>query len=111
MDKIHKTSPDEKDLKIFELSINDPTITDKEIADQIGMTREAITKRKNREGYAGLVNDARVSLNSRLREISHKAAIELEKLLSDPDPKIRILAISLALKYKPGPSLFEDLTG
>ncbi|MCK6598843.1 MAG: AsnC family protein [Bdellovibrionaceae bacterium] len=102
MDESHKTSQfDEKDQKILDISVNNPHITDSEIAQKVGLTRESVVRRRKREGYQFLLKDSAKSTKLKLEEIATKAVAELDVLVCDPDPKVRIAAIALALKYLP----------
>lgn len=106
----HKTSQlDEIDLKIFELSLKEPGITDQEIGDQVGLCRESVLRRKKGKSYQTALCSANESVIVRLRRVSKKAASELEKLLDDPDPRIRLAAVAITLKFMPQPTLSESL--
>jgi hypothetical protein len=103
----HKTSqPDEIDIKILELSLANPHTTDEEIGKVVGLTRESVLRRKQRAGYQSLLTPTLNITQSCLERIFKKAINELETLLDDPDSRIRLTAISLALKFMPEQAKF-----
>ncbi len=101
--KNHKTShySDEIDQQILNLKCEHPAITDNEIGKAVGLSREAVTRRRNRRPYQeALVASHKVTLAS-LEKLFSKAIGELGNLIQDPDPRIRLMASSAILKQMP----------
>ena len=89
------------DQKILSLSLQTPSITDAEIGEQVGLSRSAVTKRKLREGYQNaLDSNFRITQGS-LQQLLSKAIHEIGALVDHPDPRIRLSASSVILKFMP----------
>lgn len=76
------------------------------------MSRESVTRRKNRAGYQSLLEINAEKIHNKLSDVVNRSVNELEALLSDPDPKIRLGAAALALKFLPtnDPSRTQNLS-
>jgi transcriptional regulator with XRE-family HTH domain len=85
----------------MELSLANPAITDKEIADQLGMSRSAVTRRKSGDGYRSIFMSALQNSQQNLMVLMDKAVAELGRSLEDPDPRIRLAAASNIMKHMP----------
>lgn len=98
----HKTSQaDLIDKKILDLTSQNPKITDEEIGNELGLSREAVNRRKKRKGFQLLLQENLEVSKNNINNLVRKSLSELEYLLSDPDPRIRLTAVSLALKFMP----------
>lgn len=100
--KQHKTPhPDAVDIKIMELSLSNPTITEQEIADQLGLSRSAVTRRKGSDNYRSIFLSSFQNAQQNLMVLMDRAVAELRKSLDDPDPRIRLAAASNIMKHMP----------
>ncbi len=80
------------DLKITSLLIENPSLTDQEIADQIGVSRQTINRRKNSPEVKGLIHSALSIPQQEVRRLTAKALRRLEELLDHEDAKVRLAA-------------------
>lgn len=78
-----------------------PGMTDKQIGELVGLSREAVVRRRKRPGYNEVFSEACQSAQDNLKLLFNKAVLELGKALDDPDPKIRLLAASQVMKHLP----------
>ena len=83
-------SADSLVMRIASLLIETPSITDQEIADQVGLGRQAVNRRRNSEPVKQLIQSILSIPKREIRRITAKALHRLEQLLDDPNPEIRL---------------------
>jgi hypothetical protein len=93
--KSDSSEPDFLDTVIVSKLIERPAATDQEIADELGVSRQTISRRKNGPGVKKMLRATLLVPESLVRRMIIKSLDRLEYLLDDPDPKIR-LTVSLA---------------
>jgi hypothetical protein len=100
--KRHKTrQADAIDMKIMELCLSHPELTDLEIGQRVGLSRSAVIKRRKHEAYVSLFERAFENAQTNLKALMEKAVAEMGRSLNDPDPRIRLAAASQILKHMP----------
>ena len=99
--KRHKRSPDVVDLSILKVGLENPSFTDEEIAKEIGMSREAVNRRKKGMGYQAALHESAKTTEGSIQSLISKSVSELHNLVGDPDPRIRLSAIALVLRFMP----------
>lgn len=100
--KRHKTSQtDAVDLRIAELSLSRPDLTDSEIGKIVGLSRGAVVRRKQRDGYEVIFLDMQVQAQNNILNLFTKATSVLCELLDDSDSRIRLMAAAQILKLMP----------
>ena len=100
--KRHKTAqPDAIDWKIAELSVTNPSITDAQIGKEVGLSRGAVTRRRQRPAFQSIFDRSVKHAQANLMLLMEKAVSELGSCLNNPDPKIRLAAAVQILKQMP----------
>lgn len=84
------------ELKIAAMLLESPAITDQEIADKLGLSRQTINRKKNSAVVQSIIKKALSIPEREVRRLTVKALQRLEALLDDDDPRIRLSA-TLAL--------------
>ena len=89
-----------KQEKALELMIKG--VNDLEVAKKIGVTRQTISNWRHKDAvFVSTLEEARIALREKhkdsLNRLVDKAIAELEKLIDEDDPKIRIQVIKLVL--------------
>jgi hypothetical protein len=98
---------DALDKRILQLELSYPSITDQEIADEIGVDRKTVNRRRLAEKYQKAIHSFLAEPIETIKASLQKAARVLVKALESDDEKIRvgaaikILASEGVLKLRP----------
>ena len=101
--------PDAVDIKIAEISLANPHMTDEEIGLAVGLSRGAVNRRKRRDGYHSIFTKALQDAQKDIMILMRKATAVLGTSLEDPDSRVRLLAATHILKHMPEIILNPDL--
>lgn len=85
--------------RIAQLVIERPAITDAEIANEVGLSRQTVNRHRNSDAVRGLLVTYLTISEKRLRRLMSKSLDRLEAALDDSDPKIRMAAATRLIKY------------
>ncbi len=96
--KRDKIQLDAVDAKLARLLIETPAMTDQELADKLGISRQTANRRKNGPSVQKLVRTALAIPEREMRRLTTKALARLEALLDDEDPKIKLAAATALAK-------------
>lgn len=83
---------------IASLLIENPSITDQEISEKIGLCRQSVNTHRNSKEVCKLLKESLSIPVDEVRRISAKALVRLEQMLDHEDPKIRLTATLSLLK-------------
>ena len=100
---------DEIDRKLVLHLIENPSYSDQELGERLGLGRQAINRRRNSEAVKNELNDFTGLRKAEVRRVSTKAFRKLEELIDDPDPRIAFQAASNLVKM--GLDVRGDLKG
>lgn len=92
---------DPMDLQIATLLIENPSITDHDIAEKVGISRQTVNRRRNSPSVREFVFSVLSIPQREVRRVTAKALMRLEQLLDDPDPEIRLKATIALAKLTP----------
>jgi hypothetical protein len=90
------------DAKIASLLIESPSMTDQEIASQVGISRQAVNRRKNAPAVQDLVRSVLAIPEREIRRLTAKALLRLEEMLDHEDPRIKLAATMALVKLSEG---------
>jgi len=94
---------DELDHKIVHFLIERPSISDRELGDELGIGRQTANRRRRSQRVQKRLIEILSLTEKRMRRVSVKAMRRIEDLLDDPNPKIRLDAAKSLIEL--GPSL------
>jgi DNA-binding Lrp family transcriptional regulator len=90
---------DEVDRSIAFYAIENPSITDEEIAQKLKLSRQTVNRRRRGAAVSAIVEKTLALPKRELRRVVVKSMSRLEALLDDPDPRIVLMASSQLLKF------------
>ena len=86
------------DRQIISNLIQEPGLTDKEVGQKVGLSRQAIVKRKAKERFQKLYLQRLNEIDDHTRSLVFKSLGTLNQLMDDPDPRIRLAAAIPVIK-------------
>ena len=92
---------DSIDVRIASMLIENPAVTDQDIATKLGVSRQTINRRRNSAPVREFVFSVLSIPQREVRRVTAKALIRLEQFLDDPDPEIRLKATIALVKLTP----------
>jgi len=87
-----ETNLNELDKKIVEFKIENPAITNQEIADRLGLSRVTISKHFNSEGVQNYLKEHHLTTLDRFTDIREKALTRIEELIESSEDKVAVIA-------------------
>jgi hypothetical protein len=85
-------SYDDLDQSIAAILIASPSMTDAELGDRVGLSRQAVNKRRNSASLKRLLNDQYAISTDNIKRLISKSLKTLEECLDSPDERIRLAA-------------------
>lgn len=92
-------TPDAIDAQLAHLLIESPSLTDQELADKLGISRQTANRRKNAQAVQKIIRSTLSMPEKEMRRLTKKALSRLEALLDNEDPKVKLSAILALMKY------------
>jgi len=88
---------DARDRRILQLLVDHPEMTSREIGNQIGVSQPAISKRRNKPAFKKAYADLMSTTDELMARAQRMSARRLLTMIKDPDKKIALEAMKLAL--------------
>lgn len=101
MDEQNQTKSDtfdELDRAVARLVIENPSISDLQIAKQFGVTRQTVNRRRNSDAVKKLVAHALSLPTEEIKRLVAKSLCVLERHIGSKDPRISLTAIGQIMK-------------
>ena len=89
------------DFAIVRELISDPSATDMDIAQKVGVSRQTINRRRNSTGVKSVLAEGWKVSGEDVRRLVGKALNRLELALDSPDERIAIVAATQLIKLAP----------
>ena len=86
------------DLKIAQLLVEQPSITDKEVAEKLGVSRMLVNRRRNGVAVQDALATALAIPTEELRRLMVKSLNRIEELLDSHEPRLRAMAATQLLR-------------
>lgn len=101
---------DEVDKGILGIVLQRPATTDREIGVLVGLSREAVNRRRNRPAFAKALQESQLDALTIIQSNQATAARTLGTLLADTDPRLRLSAASIHIQplLRSAPKAGED---
>ncbi len=87
---------DNLDQKIASLVAANPSITDSELSEELGYSRQTVNKRRNSKSVIGILKSINDQSTDKILSVFNKSIAVVEESLSDTDSRVRL---SAALGY------------
>lgn len=92
---------DPMDIQIATMLIENPAVTDQDIATRLSISRQTVNRRRNSPSLREFVFSVLSIPQREVRRVTAKALMRLEQLLDDPDPETRLKATIALAKLTP----------
>ena len=89
---------DEVDLHIVQRILKTPTVTDQEIATDLGISRQTVNRRRTSSGVKSMIRKQLSLSELEVRRLALKAFQSLERLMDSEDPRIQLAASTAILR-------------
>jgi len=88
---------DPRDRRILQILVDHPDITSREIGNVIGISQAAVSKRRNKPAFKKAYADLMSTTDELMKRAQKMSARRLLTMIKDPDKKIALEAMKLAL--------------